>query len=160
MWHELAQRYAIQAREFSDAVAALGRQAHVGPQACKELLEIIRTRREACIAVADELDRHLMQKARTAGMGSPHECSPTERVQELSSISSKPRKNRRNCCKSGCALRRRKPGLNLSKIEARKHWTGTSAPSGSLCGFRPTRTRFPVTVHCREAAAPFFGYFP
>ena len=67
MWHILAQRYAIRAREFSDAVAALGHQAHVGPEACRELLEAIRTRREACIAVGDELERYLEEKADAAG---------------------------------------------------------------------------------------------
>ena len=69
MWHILTQRYAIRAREFSDAVAALGQQAHVGPEACRELLEAIRARREACIAVGDELERYLAGKAEGAGMG-------------------------------------------------------------------------------------------
>jgi hypothetical protein len=63
MFHTLVQRYAMRAREFSDAVAALGHQARLGPEACADLLEDIRTRREACTAAAEELDQYLLDTA-------------------------------------------------------------------------------------------------
>ena len=72
MWRELVQRYAIRAREFSDTVATLGRQAHFGPKASRDLLEEIRTRRDLCNEVANEIERYLkdaaaVRAARTAG---------------------------------------------------------------------------------------------
>jgi hypothetical protein len=72
MWRELVQRYAIRAREFSDTVAALGRQAHSGSEASRKLLEEIRTRRDLCNEVANEIERYLkdaaaVRAARTAG---------------------------------------------------------------------------------------------
>jgi hypothetical protein len=59
MWPELVQRYAIRVREYSDAVAALGRDALVGPAPSHELLEEIRRRRELCNEVADEFERYV-----------------------------------------------------------------------------------------------------
>ena len=63
MWRTLVQLYAMRAREFSDAVAALGHHLRFGPEACPDLLEEIRTRREACIAVGAEFDRHIIENA-------------------------------------------------------------------------------------------------
>jgi hypothetical protein len=63
MWRELVQRYAICAREFSDAVALLGQRVHLGPEQSRQLLEDIRAKQELCIAVAGEIDRYAKQKA-------------------------------------------------------------------------------------------------
>jgi hypothetical protein len=67
MWRSLVQRYAIRAREFSDAVAALGRQAHSGPEASREVLEEIRTRQELCNEVAHEVEQYLKSAAAAGG---------------------------------------------------------------------------------------------
>jgi hypothetical protein len=67
MWRELVQRYAIRAREFSDTVAALGRQAHPGSEASRKLLEEIRTRRDLCNEVANEIGRYLKDAAAVDG---------------------------------------------------------------------------------------------
>jgi hypothetical protein len=67
MWSKLVQRYAIRAREFSDMVAALGRQAHSGPDASRELLEEIRTRRDLCNEVANEVEHYLKDAAAVDG---------------------------------------------------------------------------------------------
>jgi hypothetical protein len=66
MWRELVQRYAIRVREYSDAVAALGREAHLGPSASRALLEEVRKRRKLCNDAADELERYLKTKASAA----------------------------------------------------------------------------------------------
>jgi hypothetical protein len=66
MWRELVQRYALRAREFSDAVASLGHQAHLGSQEPRGLLDEIRIRQKFCTEVADEIDRYLKQKAKGA----------------------------------------------------------------------------------------------
>jgi hypothetical protein len=58
-WCEVVRRYAIRAREFSDAVAALGVGAYVEPVASQKQLEEVRTRRDACNEVADEVERYL-----------------------------------------------------------------------------------------------------
>jgi hypothetical protein len=63
MWRELAQRYAIRAREFSDAVAALGREAHLGPEASREAVNEVRRRRDLCNEAADEFERYLKLNA-------------------------------------------------------------------------------------------------
>ena len=74
MWRKLVQRYAIRAREFSDTVATLGRQAHFGPKASRELLEEIRTRRDLCNEVANEIEQHLKNAAGVDGtaLGTAH----------------------------------------------------------------------------------------
>jgi hypothetical protein len=66
MWLELVQRYAIRAREFSDAVAALGREARLGSARSQDLLKEIRRRREACNEVADEFERYVRLHASAA----------------------------------------------------------------------------------------------
>ena len=68
MWRKLVQRYAILAREFSDTVAALGLQANSGPEASRELLEEIRTRRDLCNEVADEIEQYLKNAATVDGI--------------------------------------------------------------------------------------------
>jgi hypothetical protein len=65
-WRELVERYATRAREFSDAVAALGGVVHLGPMASRDLLEEIRTRRDLCNEVSDEVERHLNRKSSAA----------------------------------------------------------------------------------------------
>jgi hypothetical protein len=67
MWRKLVQRYAILAREFSDTVAALGLQANSGPEASRELLEEIRTRRDLCNEVADEIEQYIKNAAAVDG---------------------------------------------------------------------------------------------
>jgi hypothetical protein len=69
MWRELVKRYAIRAREFSDAVAALGQEAYLGPVASRELLEDIRERRKLCNEVADEVEHYLKPKASASDTG-------------------------------------------------------------------------------------------
>jgi hypothetical protein len=61
-WRELTQRFAIGAREFSDAVASLGQETHLGP----ELWEVIRAKLKLCIATADEIDQYLKRRANAA----------------------------------------------------------------------------------------------
>ena len=63
MWRELVQRYAICARQMSDAVAELGKQVHFGPERSRQLLDDIRAKLKLCIAVAEEIDRYVKQKA-------------------------------------------------------------------------------------------------
>jgi hypothetical protein len=66
MWREIARRYAIRAREFSDAVAALGREARLGPPPSLKLLKEIRRRRDLCNEVADEFERYVTLDASAA----------------------------------------------------------------------------------------------
>jgi len=66
LWCKLVQRYAIRAREYSEAVAALGQKANGGPVESQQLLDDIRTRLESCIAVAQEIDRYFKEKAEAA----------------------------------------------------------------------------------------------
>ena len=66
MWEDLVQRYAFSARELSDAVALLGQRVHLGPAHSRQLLEDIRTKHEMCMAVAEEIDRYVKQKADAA----------------------------------------------------------------------------------------------
>jgi hypothetical protein len=61
MWRELLQLYAVQAREFSDAVAQLGQHEHAGiGRDALTLLEIKR-RQALCDAVGGDLDRYIEQ---------------------------------------------------------------------------------------------------
>ena len=62
LWQELVERYAMRAREFSDAVALLGR-ANLPPAQCVELLETIKARRESCMAAADKVHQYVKQDA-------------------------------------------------------------------------------------------------
>jgi hypothetical protein len=64
-WHVLVERYAMLAREFSDAVALLGR-TNLSPTECRELLEEIRVYHEACMAAAENVDLFLKQMAAAA----------------------------------------------------------------------------------------------
>ena len=66
MWRNLLQRYAILAREYSDAVAALGREGHRGPRASEALLEQVRSRRKMCDEIADEIERYIQQLTNAA----------------------------------------------------------------------------------------------
>jgi hypothetical protein len=61
-WRVLVERYAMRAREFSDAVALLGQTGLLSAERC-ELLETIRERHDACMAAADEVDQYIQQKA-------------------------------------------------------------------------------------------------
>jgi len=66
---ELVQRYAIQAREFSDSVAILGLLGHemrLDPDTCRNRLETIRRELDLCISAADEIDRYLKEKHKAA----------------------------------------------------------------------------------------------
>ena len=63
MWRELTQRYALRAREFSDAVAQLGKHAEIGPDFVG-LMQEIRRRQALCKAAADELDGFIAQADR------------------------------------------------------------------------------------------------
>jgi hypothetical protein len=65
IWRVLVEHYANRAREYSDAVALLGR-ANLPAAECHELLEAIKTRRKSCMAAADEIDRYIKQKADAA----------------------------------------------------------------------------------------------
>jgi len=65
-WRALVQRYAMRAREFSDAVAALGQEAHIGPEACRVRVDTIRSKLDMCVAAADDLELHLQKKADAA----------------------------------------------------------------------------------------------
>jgi hypothetical protein len=65
MWHVLIERYAMRAREFSDAVTLLGR-ANLSPTECRELLETIRVLHESCMAAARDVEQYVKQKADAA----------------------------------------------------------------------------------------------
>jgi hypothetical protein len=57
---ELVQLYAIRAREFSDAVARLGKcPVPKSERSSWLLIDEIKVRHDACIAAANELDRYL-----------------------------------------------------------------------------------------------------
>jgi hypothetical protein len=66
VWEKLVQNYALHAREFSDAVAELGHEAQFGPEHSHQLLDGIKARLEACIAIAGEIDCYIKQKAEAA----------------------------------------------------------------------------------------------
>jgi hypothetical protein len=61
-WRVLVERYAIQAREFSDAVASLG-HANLPPSKCGELFEVTKARLESCLAAADAVQQYIKQNA-------------------------------------------------------------------------------------------------
>jgi hypothetical protein len=61
-WRVLVERYAVRAREFSDAVALLGKTGLSSAER-RELLEAIRERHDACMAAADEVKQYIEQKA-------------------------------------------------------------------------------------------------
>jgi len=65
IWRELVERYAMRAREFSDAVALLG-CANLPPAECRELLEAVNARRESCMAAAEHVDQYLKHNAAMA----------------------------------------------------------------------------------------------
>ena len=60
MLQDLVRLYAIRAREFSDAVASLGRHDHIGPEFLGLLSEIDR-RHAICNAARDELNLYIDQ---------------------------------------------------------------------------------------------------
>jgi hypothetical protein len=62
MWRVLLERYALRAREFSDAVARLG-HANLPPAQCRELLEAVNARRDSCMAAAEDVERYLHEAA-------------------------------------------------------------------------------------------------
>jgi hypothetical protein len=64
-WRVLVERYAKRAREYSDAVALLGR-ANLPAADCHEQLEAIKARHKSCVAAAEEIDRYVKQKADAA----------------------------------------------------------------------------------------------
>ena len=55
----------MRAREFSDAVALLGR-ADLRPAQRDELLEKIKARHELCMAAAEEVDQYIKRTAAAA----------------------------------------------------------------------------------------------
>jgi hypothetical protein len=55
----------MRAREFSDAVALLGR-TNLSPSECRELLERIRVHHESCMAAAEDVAQYIKQKAAAA----------------------------------------------------------------------------------------------
>ena len=57
-WRELVERYAICARELSDAAARLGEQDEVGPETIK-LWKEIQELRDACLQATQEIDKHI-----------------------------------------------------------------------------------------------------
>ena len=57
-WMQLVHRYAICTREFSEAVASLGWQRNVGPEA-ERLWEEVKKLHDACMPVAEEIDRRI-----------------------------------------------------------------------------------------------------
>ena len=64
MVRKLLELYALRAREFSDAVACLGRHGEIGPEFLALIDEIERLR-GLCDAAAAELDRYISQCAKT-----------------------------------------------------------------------------------------------
>jgi hypothetical protein len=65
LWRVLVERYAERAREYSDAVALLGR-ANLPATECHELLEAIKARHKSCMAAAEEIDRYVKGEADVA----------------------------------------------------------------------------------------------
>jgi len=60
-WRVLVVRYAIRAREFSDAVALL-EQADLPPAKCRELLSAIKARHESCTTAAEDAEQYVKRK--------------------------------------------------------------------------------------------------
>jgi hypothetical protein len=65
MWKHLVEVYALRAREFSDAVARLGKHTHPGPGTLG-LMEEIKRLQTLCIAAGDEVGRYLEKKGGVA----------------------------------------------------------------------------------------------
>ena len=65
MLHELLRVYAIRAREFSDAVAGLGKYKCFGPEFLL-LIKEIKERQLLCISTGEELDRWIEQESPAA----------------------------------------------------------------------------------------------
>jgi len=65
-WRELVQQYAMRAREFSDAVAALGQEVNGTPEGCRGRVDTIRGKLDMCVAAADEIELLLNEKAEAA----------------------------------------------------------------------------------------------
>jgi hypothetical protein len=63
MWRDLVTAYALRAREFSDAVAKLGKHEDADPEFINLMIEIKR-RMAICQEAADELDRHIERQHR------------------------------------------------------------------------------------------------
>jgi hypothetical protein len=61
-WQEVVESYAMRAREFSDAVALLGR-ANLPPAQCAALLEAVNERRESCMAAGEKVHQYLKRDA-------------------------------------------------------------------------------------------------
>jgi len=61
MWRELVSSYSIVAREFSDEVALLAKEAYRGPEASRDRLAAIRTKHDLCVASADQINQYLNQ---------------------------------------------------------------------------------------------------
>ena len=61
MLKPLSEQYALQARQFSDAVALLGRHDSVGPDVLK-LFKKIKRQRELCRAAEQKLEQYLHQE--------------------------------------------------------------------------------------------------
>ena len=66
MVRKLLELYALRAREFSDAVARLGRHQQIGPETLGLIQEIERLR-GLCDAAAADLDRYVSQRAQPGG---------------------------------------------------------------------------------------------
>jgi PAS domain S-box-containing protein len=69
-WRDLVARYAIRAREFAEAVAALGRDTRVEAVGSREVLGEIRARLEMCNEVAAEVERYFNQQSSAADSSS------------------------------------------------------------------------------------------
>jgi hypothetical protein len=65
MWRVLLERYALRAREFSDAVARLG-NANLPPAECRELLDDVNARHDLCMAAAEDVEQYLRQQTASA----------------------------------------------------------------------------------------------
>ena len=64
MWHDLVQVYALRAREFSDAVATLGRHSPMGIDALQQITKI-KKRHAACRAAGEALE-HFIEFQKTS----------------------------------------------------------------------------------------------
>jgi hypothetical protein len=70
MLRELLRVYAMRAREFSDAVAALGKHDHLGP-GFLTLIKEIRERQQLCVSTCEKLDQYIEQEGRAAQVSAP-----------------------------------------------------------------------------------------
>jgi hypothetical protein len=69
MFHQLTEHYAQRARQFSDAVAHLGRYPHIEPGVLKLVLEIKR-KHDLCVQAEEELLKYI--DAKTAFSAAAH----------------------------------------------------------------------------------------